>query len=61
VTWPDGYIVPAWAFGHKCQCWQNGGREHRVSDDPVGQQLDVDLYHLYPGMGEVNGDRSNFN
>jgi deoxyribonuclease-1 len=55
------HIVPAWTFGHQRQCWQNGGREHCVSDDPVFQAMEADLFNLYPAVGEVNGDRSNFN
>lgn len=55
------HIVPAWTFGHQRQCWQDGGREHCVSDDPVFQAMEADLFNLYPSVGEVNGDRSNFN
>ena len=55
------HIVPAWTFGHQRQCWQNGGREHCVSDDPVFEAMEADLFNLYPSVGEVNGDRSNFN
>ena len=55
------HIVPAWTFGHQRQCWQNGGREHCVSDDPVFRAMEADLFNLYPSAGEVNGDRSNFN
>ena len=55
------HIVPAWTFGHQRQCWQNGGREHCVADDPVFRAMEADLFNLYPAVGEVNGDRSNFN
>lgn len=55
------HIVPAWTFGHQRQCWQNGGREHCVDDDPVFRAIEADLFNLYPAVGEVNGDRSNFN
>ena len=55
------HIVPAWTFGHQRQCWQNGGREHCVSDDPIFKAMEADLFNLYPAVGEVNGDRSNFN
>lgn len=54
------HIVPAWTFGHQRQCWQNGGREHCESDDPVFRAMEADLFNLYPAVGEVNGDRSNF-
>lgn len=55
------HIVPAWTFGNQRQCWQKGGREHCVDDDPVFRAMEADLFNLYPSVGEVNGDRSNFN
>lgn len=55
------HIVPAWTFGHQRQCWQNGGREHCVDSDPTFRAMEADLFNLYPSVGEVNGDRSNFN
>lgn len=55
------HIVPAWTFGHQRQCWQGGGREHCIAEDPVFRAMEADLFNLYPSVGEVNGDRSNFN
>ena len=55
------HIVPAWTFGNQRQCWQKGGRKHCVDDDPVFRAMEADLFNLYPSVGEVNGDRSNFN
>ena len=55
------HIVPAWTFGNQRQCWHKGGREHCVDDDPVFRAMEADLFNLYPSVGEVNGDRSNFN
>ncbi len=54
------HIVPAWVIGHQRQCWQNGGRKNCVADDPVFRAMEADLFNLYPSVGEVNGDRSNF-
>lgn len=54
------HIVPAWIFGHQRQCWQNGGRKNCVADDPVFRVMEADLFNLYPSVGEVNGDRSNY-
>lgn len=54
------HIVPAWVFGHQRQCWQSGGRKNCVTDDPVFRAMEADLFNLYPSVGEVNGDRSNF-
>lgn len=54
------HIVPAWIFGHLRQCWQNGGRKDCISDDPVFRVMEADLFNLYPSVGEVNGDRSNY-
>ena len=55
------HIVPAWTFGNQRQCWQKGGRERCGDDDPVFRAMEADLFNLYPSVGEVNGDRSNFN
>lgn len=54
------HIVPAWVFGHQRQCWQKGGRKYCVADDPVFKAMEADLFNLYPSVGEVNGDRSNY-
>jgi deoxyribonuclease-1 len=55
------HIVPAWTFGHQRQCWQQGGRKNCVATDKVFRAMEADLFNLYPSVGEVNGDRSNFN
>jgi len=54
------HIVPAWILGHQRQCWQNGGRKRCIVDDPVFRAMEADLHNIYPSVGEVNGDRSNF-
>jgi deoxyribonuclease-1 len=54
------HIVPAWIFGHQRQCWQNGGRKNCIADDPVFRAMEADLYNIYPSVGEVNSDRSNY-
>ncbi|WP_290698470.1 endonuclease [Amphritea sp.] len=53
------HVVPAWAFGHQRQCWQNGGRK-ACKKDPVFRSMEADLHNLVPAIGEVNGDRSNY-
>jgi len=53
------HIVPAWAFGHQRQCWQNGGRK-ACKKDPEFRLMEGDMHNLVPAIGEVNGDRSNF-
>lgn len=54
------HIVPAWVFGHQRQCWQNGGRQNCIADDPVFRAMEADLHNLAPAIGEVNADRSNY-
>lgn len=54
------HIVPAWVFGHQRQCWQNGGRANCVATDQLFRVMEADLFNLYPSVGEVNGDRSNY-
>ena len=53
------HIVPAWAFGHQRQCWQNGGRKACKKDKDF-QLMEGDMHNLVPAIGEVNGDRSNY-
>lgn len=55
------HIVPASTFGRQRQCWQHGGRENCNATDPVFNLMEADMHNLYPSVGEVNGDRSNFN
>lgn len=53
------HIVPAWAFGHQRQCWQNGGRKACKKDNEF-RLMEGDMHNLVPAIGEVNGDRSNY-
>ena len=53
------HVVPAWQFGHQLQCWQEGGRK-QCGKNPQFRVMESDLHNLYPAIGEVNGDRSNF-
>ncbi len=55
------HVVPAWQFGHQRQCWQNGGRKNCTKNDAQFKKMEADLHNLTPTIGEVNGDRSNFN
>ncbi|AIR85072.1 deoxyribonuclease I [Pantoea rwandensis] len=53
------HVMPAWEFGHQRQCWQNGGRK-KCSKDADYRRIESDLHNLQPAIGEVNGDRNNF-
>ncbi|MGL6170392.1 MAG: endonuclease [Vibrio sp.] len=55
------HVVPAWQFGHQLQCWQQGGRKNCARTSPEFNQMEADLHNLTPAIGEINGDRSNFN
>ena len=55
------HVVPASNFGKARQCWQNGGRENCQKTDPVFNVMEANLHNLVPSVGEVNGDRSNYN
>ncbi|WP_428774093.1 endonuclease [Vibrio sp.] len=55
------HIVPAWQFGHQRQCWQQGGRKLCSRQDSTFRLMEADLHNLVPAIGEVNGDRSNYN
>lgn len=58
VEWE--HVVPAWAFGHQLQCWQEGGRKNCRKNTKF-KKMESDLHNLVPTIGEVNGDRSNYN
>lgn len=53
------HVMPAWEFGHQLQCWQDGGRKNCAKNDTF-KVMEGDLHNLFPSVGEVNGDRSNF-
>lgn len=55
------HVVPASNFGKARQCWQDGGRENCQKTDPVFNVMEANLHNLVPSIGEVNGDRSNYN
>ncbi len=54
------HVVPAWQFGHQLQCWQDGGRKKCSRQDVKFKLMESDMHNLVPAIGEVNGDRSNF-
>lgn len=54
------HMMPAYTFGKKRQCWQEGGRKNCSENDPEFIKMEGDLHNLYPSIGEVNGDRSNY-
>ncbi len=54
------HVVPAWQFGHQLQCWQDGGRTKCSRQDVKFKLMESDMHNLVPAIGEVNGDRSNF-
>ena len=53
------HVMPAWEFGHQRQCWQHGGRKNCIKDADY-RRIESDLHNLQPAIGEVNGDRNNF-
>jgi len=65
------HVVPAWAFGHALQCWQQKvcfnskgkaykGRRCCGKTDATFRAMESDMHNLVPAVGELNGDRSNF-
>ncbi len=59
VEWE--HVVPAWQFGHQLQCWQEGRRKLCAKTSDLFKTMEADLHNLVPAIGEVNGDRSNYN
>lgn len=60
------HVVPAWEFGHQIQCWNDGkgkpggGRKNCESTSDKFNKMESDMNNLWPSVGEVNADRSNF-
>lgn len=54
------HIVTAHNMGHFLPCWREGGRKNCSVNDPRFSIMEGDLHNLYPAIGEINGDRSNF-
>jgi deoxyribonuclease I len=65
------HVVPAHALGKNLQCWKepictkkNGkqyrGRKCCAKVSGEFRQMQSDMHNLFPSVGEVNGDRSNF-
>ncbi len=54
------HVMPAWDFGHQMQCWKDGKREQCAGSDQTYKRMEGDLHNLFPAVGEVNGDRSNY-
>lgn len=53
------HVMPAWEFGNQLECWKNGGRK-QCGRDKTFTRMEGDLHNLFPSIGEVNGDRANF-
>lgn len=54
------HIVTAHNMGHFRPCCRDGGRKNCTYNDPTFEMMEGDLHNLYPAIGEINGDRSNF-
>ncbi|WP_392565901.1 deoxyribonuclease I [Utexia brackfieldae] len=57
VEWE--HVVPAAHLGKNRQCWQQGGRAN-CAKDPYYVKMETDLHNLQPAIGEINGDRNNY-
>lgn len=53
------HVMSAWEFGHQLKCWREGGRKN-CGNNSKFDEMEGDLHNLYPAVGEVNGDRGNF-
>ncbi len=43
-----------------CRCLDVSASGYYAEDDPVFRAMEADLFNLYPSVGEVNADRSNY-
>lgn len=53
------HVVPAYRLGGQMNCWQEGGRDS-CREDPTFSRMEGDMHNLFPVIGEVNKDRSNY-
>lgn len=53
------HIMSMWEASHKLRCWQNGGRKE-CRKNPEFRKMEADLHNLVPAIGEINGNRSNY-
>ncbi len=51
--------MPAHQFGNQMSCWKEGGRKACHKDEAF-RMMEGDMHNLVPTIGEVNGDRSNY-
>ncbi len=54
------HAMPASRFGSHLPCWQSGGRAECLKTNAVFEGAHNDLHNLFPVVGEINGDRSNY-
>ena len=58
------HIMPAWEFGHNLSCWADAergeGRHECEENSELFNRMESDLHNLYPAIGEVNKERSNY-
>lgn len=65
------HVFPASDFGRQRECWRKPickksdgtpfkGRRCCEEADPIFKTAHNDLHNLYPAVGEINGDRSNY-
>lgn len=62
------HVMPAHEFGMFRACWQSplsvcgnrGGRACCLKKDRTFKKAHNDLHNLFPSVGEINGDRSNY-
>ncbi|MFT8229716.1 MAG: endonuclease [Enterobacterales bacterium] len=53
------HVMPAWEFGHFCECWSHGGRRNCAKDE-FYKVMENDLHNIEPAIGEINADRENY-
>lgn len=58
------HIMSAWEFGHNLSCWTDAeigeGRHDCEETSELFNKMESDLHNLYPAIGEVNKERSNY-
>jgi endonuclease I len=53
------HVVPAYRLGGQMNCWHEGGRD-TCRENPAFSRMEGDMHNLFPVIGEINKDRSNY-
>ena len=54
------HVFTAYELGHDRRCWLKGQRQNCSQNDSFFAEAEGDLHNIFPSVGEVNLERSNY-